>query len=637
METYLQILKQYWGYDAFRPLQPEIIKSIAAGRDTLGLMPTGGGKSLTFQVPAMAQEGVCLVVTPLVALMKDQVANLRRRGITAKAIFTGMSFHEINVAFDNCIYGACKFLYVSPERLGTELFKEKISQMKVCLLVVDEAHCISQWGYDFRPSYLKIAEVRELLPHVPVLALTATATTAVVDDIQDKLLFAHKNVFRKSFVRENIAYIVRHADDKEQMMYRILQRVPGSAIVYVRSRRRTRDYASLLCDMGFSADFFHAGLSAEEKDRRQREWTEGKTRIIVCTNAFGMGIDKPDVRVVIHIDAPDSLEAYFQEAGRAGRDGEKSYAVFLFNKADENKLKRRITDTYPPKDEIIDNYEHLGNYLGVPVGEGKDQMMDFDLGQYCHVFHKQITTAHSSFALLTNAGYIQYQEDLDLASRLMFVVDREELYSFENQFPQLDALIKALLRTYTGLFVEYSVIDELALARSLKIDHQQLYEQLKMLARIGAVSYNPKKRSTVVQWTERRFPKKLVGLPREVYDDRRLELTNRISSVIEYCTAHECRSQMLLRYFGENNPTVCGQCDVCIARKRAETSEDEILERSRKKIISRLSQKPLPVSYLCDAGQFESAELRSALRWMLDFGEVEIDKYDICSLTKKVR
>ncbi len=413
MEEHLRILKQYWGYDAFRPLQPEIIESISTGHDTLGLMPTGGGKSLTFQVPALAKEGICIVVTPLVALMKDQVENLRKRGIAARAVFTGMDYNEILVAFDNCIYGAYKFLYLSPERIATQLFKEKVVQMQVSMIVVDEAHCISQWGYDFRPPYLGIARIRRLVPDAPVLALTATATPKVVDDIMDKLAFKEKTVFRKSFARPNIAYIVRHADDKEQQMMHILNRVPGTAIVYVRSRKRTREYAELLQLNGFSVDFFHAGLPRKEKDRKQQEWTDGQTRIIVCTNAFGMGIDKPDVRVVIHIDPPDSLEAYFQEAGRAGRDGHKSYAVFLWNKHDENKLTRNLAAAFPDKNEIFDIYDMLCDFFEVGVGSGSGTLCDFDIGKFCKVFHKSITVAHNSLKILTNPGYKNYKQYVD--------------------------------------------------------------------------------------------------------------------------------------------------------------------------------------------------------------------------------
>lgn len=626
MQRYLAILKQYWGYDAFRPLQPEIIQSIGEGRDTLGLMPTGGGKSLTFQVPALAMEGVCIVVTPLVALMKDQVANLRKRGITAKAIHTGMDFREMDVAFDNCIYGGCKFLYVSPERLSTDLFLDKLCHMKVCMLVVDEAHCISQWGYDFRPSYLKIAEVRNLLPGVPVLALTATATPRVVDDIQDRLLFAQHNVFRKSFVRSNIAYIVRQADNKEEMMLRILSKIPGTAIVYVRNRKRTREYAGLLRQVGISADFFHAGLSMEEKDRKQKEWTDNLTRVIVCTNAFGMGIDKPDVRVVIHIDAPDSLEAYFQEAGRAGRDGNKSYAVFLWSNADEAKLRKRIADTFPPKDEVLDVYEKLGNFMGIAVDDGEGIMADFDIGRFCQAFHKSIITTHSSLHLLTAAGYINYLEDLEMQSRVMFVLTREELYSVERQNPDLDPLIKILLRSYTGLFMEYSVIDESTIANALKIDRQVLYEKLKLLARMGVISYNPQKKSTMVQWPLRRIERRLAFVPREVYDERLSDLSARIGSVIGYCTAQTtCRSQLLLRYFGEEESEPCGHCDVCIAQKRQTGVDSNRLAKCRTTIEHRLADGVADVEMLTEGGLYEHADMVEALRLMMEYGQVVPD------------
>ena len=446
MDKYLQTLKQYWGYDAFRPLQPEIIQSIGDGRDTLGLMPTGGGKSITFQVPALTIDGVCIVVTPLIALMKDQVMGLRRRGISAAAVYTGMSFDQMNVAMDNCIYGACKFLYLSPERLATDFFKEKLCYMKVGLLVVDEAHCISQWGYDFRLSYLNIAEIREHIPNVPVLALTATATPDVANDIMTRLRFRQPNLFTKSFARPNIAYIVRKTGDKEQQMIHILNSVGGSGIVYVRNRKRTREFAEFLVANNINADYFHAGLSAEEKDRRQQSWTEGRTRVIVCTNAFGMGIDKSDVRIVIHMDAPDSLEAYFQEAGRAGRDGKKSYAVFLWNDDDPPKLRRNVTNSFPPIDEIKKIYNSFCNCNEIGVGYGEGFSTTFDIGKFCTIFHYSLTAVHYAFDLLDNAGYLDYEKEKDLPSRLMFLIGRDRLYAIERSYPQLDATIKATLR-----------------------------------------------------------------------------------------------------------------------------------------------------------------------------------------------
>ncbi|MBQ2321051.1 MAG: ATP-dependent DNA helicase RecQ, partial [Bacteroidales bacterium] len=446
---YLDILKKFWGYDSFRSIQLDIIRSVGSGRDTLGLMPTGGGKSITFQVPALAMDGVCIVVTPLLALMKDQVQTLRKKGILAHAVNSSLTHDQMLAAYDNCIFAAAKFLYLSPERLSTELFLLKLKQMRVSMLVVDEAHCISQWGYDFRPSYLKIAEVRKLMPNVPVLALTATATPRVADDIMSRLEFRHPNLFSMSFARHNLAYVVRVAEDKEQQMVRILRSVPGSAIVYVRSRKRTADYAAFLRSQGFSAGFFHAGLSVKEKDKRQEEWTKGDMRVIVCTNAFGMGIDKPDVRVVIHIDPPESIEAYFQEAGRAGRDGLKSYAVLLWSDADAAKLRRNVTTRFPPIDFVVNVYNSICNARQVGLGEGEGHVEEFNLEKFCKETSRQIAQTAGALAILEAAGYMAFQPNVQLQSRLMFRVERGRLYGVEEAYPHLATVIKAVLRSYT--------------------------------------------------------------------------------------------------------------------------------------------------------------------------------------------
>ncbi|MCR5695696.1 MAG: RecQ family ATP-dependent DNA helicase [Marinilabiliaceae bacterium] len=614
MEKYLQILKQYWGYDAFRPLQPEIIKSIGEGRDTLGLMPTGGGKSITFQVPALTMDGVCIVVTPLIALMKDQVMGLRRRGISAAAIYTGMTFDQMNAALDNCIYGACKFLYLSPERLATDFFKEKLAYMKVGLLVVDEAHCISQWGYDFRPSYLCIADIRKYLPNIPVLALTATATPDVANDIMARLHFSKPNLFTKSFARPNIAYIVRRCDEKEQQMVHILNSVAGSAIVYVRNRRRTRELSEFLVSQNINADYFHAGLSSEEKDRRQLNWTEGKTRVIVCTNAFGMGIDKPDVRVVIHMDAPDSLEAYFQEAGRAGRDGKKSFAVFLWNADDPPKLRRNVTNSFPPIDEIKRIYNSFCYRCAIGVGEGEGFSTMFDIGDFCAKFHLSLTNVHYAFDLLDNAGYMNYEKEADLPSRLMFVVDRERLYDIERSYPALDNTIKATLRLYTGLFVEYAIIDENRIARVAQSDRQKVYEDLKMLARLGVVNYNPRKHATVVGLRQNRVEDRFLRFPREVYDFRLESARRRSESVINYLQTNKCRSQQLLAYFGQLDAPECGQCDVCIERTKQANNEIYIEEKTESVLCEPLTYDEL----LKRLEPVNSERLKTVLRRMLD-------------------
>ena len=464
IDNYRSILKKYWGYDDFRGIQHEIIDSICAGHDTLGLMPTGGGKSITFQVPALAQEGVCIVITPLIALMKDQVQNLRRRGIKASAIYSGLSHDQIVVTLENAIFGGVKLLYVSPERLSSDLFHQKLRHMKVCFICVDEAHCISQWGYDFRPSYLDIANIRKDLPDVPILALTATATPEVVDDIQERLNFKEKRVFRMSFERKNLAYVVRHTMNKEYQLLHILKSIKGSAIVYVRSRKRTKEYADFLTKAGIKSTFFHAGLDNQQKDQQQRQWQDNSMRVIVATNAFGMGIDKPDVRAVVHMDCPDSLEAYFQEAGRAGRDGQKSYAILLHDDTDKMKLKKRIADTFPEKDYIRDIYDQLAYFYQIGVGSGYNATFEFPIERFCRTFkHFPIPTI-SALQILTRAGYIDYRAEDETQSRIKFTIERDELYRLHGNSPQEDAVITALLRTYSGLFQDYAYIDESILA-----------------------------------------------------------------------------------------------------------------------------------------------------------------------------
>ena len=447
MDRYKAILKEYWGYDDFRPLQGDIIKSVGSGHDTLGLMPTGGGKSLTFQVPGLLMDGVCLVITPLIALMKDQVENLRQRGIKAAAIFSGMSRDEIIITMENCQFGDFKFLYISPERLATELFQKRIKLLKVSMIAVDEAHCISQWGYDFRPSYLKINEVREMLPETPILALTATATPDVVTDIQDKLSFADSRVFTKSFERDNLAYLVIHSENKAGYLLRILTQYEGTSVVYVRNRKKTKEISDWLNEKGISADYFHAGLSNAEKDRRQKAWTQDETRVIVSTNAFGMGIDKPDVRTVIHVDVPDSPEAYFQEAGRGGRDGLKARAFLIYAKNDITKIKRRIADTFPPKEFVTRVYEALGNYLQLAVGSGLDRMFDFEINDFCSKFKMPIVRTFSALKILERGGYLVATEESENASRIYFLIDRNELYRFDMLDDEQDKLIHVLLRS----------------------------------------------------------------------------------------------------------------------------------------------------------------------------------------------
>ena len=549
-------------------------------------MPTGGGKSITFQVPALCSEGTCIVITPLIALMKDQVQNLRCRGIRAAAIYSGLSHEEIITTLENCIFGGITILYVSPERLSSELFRTKLRHMKVSFITVDEAHCISQWGYDFRPSYLQIADIRKDLPGIPVLALTATATPQVVEDIQDKLsnpidpivpiVPPHPgfNVFKMSFERKNLAYVVRHAADKRQELIHILESVKGCAIVYARSRRRTKELAELLCEAGISATFYHAALDTTVKDQRQRDWQEDKVRVMVATNAFGMGIDKPDVRVVIHIDCPDSLEAYFQEAGRAGRDGQKAYAVLLYNDADHRKLDKRISDTFPEKDYVRKVYEHLAYFYQVGVGSGYHATFEFNIDKFCHAFHHFPVQVDSALKILNRAGYIEYTEEQDNQARVMFTISRNELYRLENASPNEEKVITALLRNYGGLFVDYNYIDESFIASQCGLQPQQLYMILKNLSDKHILHFIPQKKTPYVRYLQRREDPEHVLLPPAVYEERKEQFRGRIQAMISYATDdHVCRSRQLLRYFGEKDSHDCRQCDVCLSHPHDEVKE----------------------------------------------------------------
>lgn len=593
MADYLKILKQYWGYDHFRGIQEDIIRSVGEGKDTLGLMPTGGGKSITFQVPALAQEGLCLVITPLIALMKDQVRNLRERGIKATAVYSGMTREEILIALENCIFGNYKFLYISPERLGTEIFQIKLRSMHVSLITVDESHCISQWGYDFRPAYLKIADIRQLLPGVPVIALTATATPEVVKDIQERLQFRQENVFRMSFERKNLAYIVRHTEDKEGEMLHILQRVNGSSIVYTRNRKKTKEIAQLLNRNHITATFYHAGLNDETKDLRQKTWLKGEYRVMVATNAFGMGIDKPDVRLVIHADVPDSPEAYFQEAGRAGRDGMKAYAVLLFCPRDKITLKQRISDTFPEKDYIRKVYEDINFYYQMAMGDGLGCTFAFNLDEFCHNFKHFPVQTDSALKILTRAGYLEYTDEQDNASRIMFTLTKEELYRIHEQNADTEKLIRILLRTYTGLFTDYAYINEELLAKRSGLSRSQIYETLLFLTRQHILHYIPGKKTPYIIYTRERQETDRIYLSKEVYEERKESYRRRIEAMIEYAESeNKCRSRMLLHYFGEKNEYNCGQCDVCLQHHHSGLKQSQFDEISHQ-ILSLLKSSPL--------------------------------------------
>ena len=625
MNKYQEILKQYWGYDSFRDLQEEIITSIGEGKDTLGLMPTGGGKSITFQVPALAQEGICIVITPLIALMKDQVQNLRKREIKALAIYSGMTRQEILTALENCIFANYKFLYISPERLDTEIFRTKLRSMKVSMITVDESHCISQWGYDFRPAYLKIAEIRELLPEVPVLALTATATPEVVTDIQARLKFREGNVFRMSFERKNLAYIVRKTDNKTKELLYILQRISGSAIIYVRNRRRTKEITELLMNEGITADFYHAGLDNAVKDLRQKRWQSGEVRVMVATNAFGMGIDKPDVRIVLHLDLPDSPEAYFQEAGRAGRDGEKAYAVILYSKSDKTTLHKRVVDTFPDKEYILNVYEHLQYYYQMAMGDGFQCIREFNLEEFCRKFKYFPVPVDSALKILTQAGYLEYTDEQDNSSRILFTIRRDELYKLREMGKEAEALIQSILRSYTGVFTDYAYISEESLAVRTGLTRQQIYNILVTLTKRRIVDYIPRKKTPYIIYTRERLELRFLHIPPSVYEERKARYEARIKAMEEYVTTENiCRSRMLLRYFGEKNEHNCGQCDVCLSKRATDNLSEESYEEVKRQILDLLSHSPLTPAETADQIKAEKEDIGQVIRYLLDEGELKM-------------
>ena len=625
MNKYQEILKQYWGYDSFRDLQEEIITSIGEGKDTLGLMPTGGGKSITFQVPALAQSGLCIVITPLIALMKDQVQNLRKRGIKVLAIYSGMTRQEIVTALENCIFGDYKFLYISPERLDTEIFRIKLRSMKVSMITVDESHCISQWGYDFRPAYLKIAEIRELLPGVPVLALTATATPEVVKDIQSRLNFREENVFRMSFERKNLAYIVRKTDNKTGELLHILKRIDGSAIIYVRNRRRTKEITELLMQEGITADFYHAGLDNAVKDLRQKRWQNGEIRVMVATNAFGMGIDKPDVRIVLHIDLPDSPEAYFQEAGRAGRDGLKAYAVILYAKSDKMTLHKRVADTFPEKEYILQVYEHLQYYYQMAMGDGFQCIREFNLEEFCRKFKYFPVPVDSALKILTQAGYLEYTDEQDNASRILFTIRRDELYKLREMGTEAETLIQTILRSYTGVFTDYAYISEDTLAIRTGLTRQQIYNILVTLTKRRIVDYIPHKKTPYIIYTRERLELRYLHIPASVYEERKARYEARIKAMEEYVTSESvCRSRMLLRYFGEKNEHNCKQCDVCLNRHETDCLPEDSFREMRKQILELLTRKSLPPAGIANAIEAEREDISRVIQYLLEEGELKM-------------
>ena len=587
-DAFRQTLREYWGYPDFRGIQRDIIESISQGKDTLGLMPTGGGKSITFQVPALVMPGVCVVITPLIALMKDQVDHLRQKGIQAAAIYSGMSRREIITTLENCIFGDIKLLYVSPERLFSDIFKVKFKHMDVSFVTVDEAHCISQWGYDFRPSYLSIAEIRQLKPDTAILALTATATPKVIDDIQERLGFKQKNVFRMSFERSNLAYIVRETMDKYTELIHILNAVSGSAIVYVRSRKHASDMAQFLTSENISATFYHAGLEPAIKNQRQNSWQQNEVRVIVATNAFGMGIDKPDVRLVLHIDCPDSIEAYFQEAGRAGRDGKKAYAVLLWNKGDRKKLNKRVVENFPEKDYIKEVYEDLAYYYQIGVGSGAGYSFVFEIDKFSRTFKHFPVQTHSALQILERAGYIHYEMEPEARARVMFKLGRNDLYRLDESSKFEDAVITALLRTYGGLFSNYVYIDEGLVAQEAGLTTQQVYVILKNLAQRNIIYFIPQRKTPYITYLQDRIDGEKVVLSKEIYEERKEQYVKRINAMQAYASNNEvCRSRQLLIYFGEKRHKDCEQCDVCLNHESPEPSNEQT-KNAREAILNLL-------------------------------------------------
>ena len=617
----LDILKKYWGYDAFRPLQQDIIESVLAGRDTLGLMPTGGGKSITFQVPTMAIDGMALVVTPIISLMKDQVDRLRALHIKATYLYAGLTRGEVNRTYEKCLYGNCKFLYVSPERLQSRSFLEHLRQMPVSLIVVDEAHCISQWGYDFRPSFLRIAQVRKHFPSVPVLALTATATLVVVEDIQRCLNFKAPNVFSMSFARRNLSYVVRPTEEKVTELIHILRSVPGTAIVYVRSRKRAKQISDELNRAGINADFYHAGLYVEDKEDKQTKWTRDECRVMVATNAFGMGIDKPDVRLVVHVDVPNSLEEYYQEAGRAGRDGKRSYAVLLVKHTDQRVLRRHITEAFPEKEYIRTVYERVGDFLGVSLGEGFQQMFDFNFNLFCRTYDLPVLPTHNALKILTQAGYIEFVEEIETQSRVMILAKKEELYDLETSTRGADQVLQAILRLYTGLFADYVFINEDVIAFRTGLDQETIYNSLLELTRMHILHYVPRKRTPYIIYTTSRDEPKHVLIPKVVYEDLRERMAQRVEAIINYAYSDTgCRERILLGYFGERADEDCGHCDLCIDRRKRGDHQPEDVQHG---ILYMAGLRPRRLEEFINTLSFPRDEILNMLSFLVDEGFVE--------------
>jgi ATP-dependent DNA helicase RecQ len=631
---YRDILKKTWGFSSFKPLQEDIILSIASGKDTLALMPTGGGKSITFQVPAVAAEGICLVITPLIALMKDQVSRLNSLSLRALSIHSGMFSEEIDNTLENAIYGDYKFLYVSPERLSTRDFIGRVSRLNISMVVIDEAHCISQWGYDFRPSYLKIASLREYIPEtVPFLALTASATPQVIEDIVKRLAFRGKNILKTSFNRKNISYLVRKVEDKGTYVTKTLKKAKGSGIVYVRSRKRSREVADLLEADGINADFYHAGLSNELRDKKQISWTHGKTRVIVATNAFGMGIDKPDVRFVIHWDIPDSIENYFQESGRAGRDGEQATAVLLFSPADKSRLMESMRKKFPPVDKIKDTYEAVCNFLQVPIGSGKESVFDFSLENFVSKYRLPVIETVNSLHFLQREGYMEFTEEINNPSRVHFIVNRDDLYRFQVANESFDSFIKLLLRSYTGMFSGFVPINEEDLSRKSAATRDTIYQYLVKLSSFNIIRYIPGKKTALVIFKEERLERKSLLISPENYLHVKKRYEERLFSMIEFAESDQrCRSSVLLDYFGEESGP-CGNCDVCREKKINEPDDnDEIIVQEIKLLIKEKHPDAEELVRLLDHPE---EKIIVMIRYMLDRNIIYQDDSHRLMLNKK--
>ena len=617
------ILRRYWGYDDFRPVQAEIIRSVMAGRDTLALMPTGGGKSLTYQVPTMAREGLTIVVTPLIALMKDQVDSLRARRIPAVAVHSGLSPRQIDIALDNCAYGDVKFLYVAPERLATEAFRLRVGRMNVRLLAVDEAHCISQWGYDFRPSYLRIAELREKLPGVPVLALTASATAPVVDDIMRHLRFAEPCVLRSSFARPNLSYSVRHTDDKNTQLLRLVRNVAGSGIVYMRTREGTEQIAEMLRQEGETARAYHAGLPPAERDLRQQEWIDGRTRIMVATNAFGMGIDKPDVRFVVHYAMCDSLESYYQEAGRAGRDGRRAYALLLVSSDDGDRIRRRFEQEFPPLETVKDIYEQVCSYLRIGIGDGCGTACLFNIHDFCTNHHLWSGTVSGALKLLQQNGYLTLTDAQENPPRIMFCIDRDDLYKLRVRRDDLDHFIRTLLRLYDGVFTDFRPIDEGKIATWSGYTVERVRELLRRLWQLRVIRYIPSNRSPILYFDSERLPRASLYIAPETYRRRQELLRERFERMTAYAAnEQECRSTVLEHYFGDDKAAPCGVCDLCLAKRRARKDDDAHTES----LLQKLAAGPADIRTLADETACDPARLSDAARRLLDEGKIAADE-----------